>query len=125
MEARIYHECVRYYPFVLGAQPVRPVDLAAFYAAIANEGMRPEPYVIDSIERNGTKAVSKIRFLGDRIQDGKKAAVLKVKRAAKAVRAKAASVDKTIRAKPYQSLGIAAGAGLVAGYIISRKRKPS
>jgi membrane carboxypeptidase/penicillin-binding protein len=53
MEAQIYHECVRYYPFVLGAQPVRPVDLAAFYAAIANEGLRPAPYVIDSIERNG------------------------------------------------------------------------
>jgi membrane carboxypeptidase/penicillin-binding protein len=53
MEAQIYHECVRYYPFVLGAQPVRPVDLAAFYAAIANEGMRPAPYVIDSIERSG------------------------------------------------------------------------
>ncbi|HEY7243644.1 MAG TPA: transglycosylase domain-containing protein [Xanthobacteraceae bacterium] len=53
LEARIYHECVHYYPFVLGAQPVRPVDLAAFYAAIANEGMRPEPYVIESIERNG------------------------------------------------------------------------
>ena len=53
MEAQIYHECVRYYPFVLGAQPVRPVDLAAFYAAIANEGSRPEPYLIDSIERNG------------------------------------------------------------------------
>jgi membrane carboxypeptidase/penicillin-binding protein len=53
MEAQIYHECMRYYPFVLGAQPVRPVDLAAFYAAIANEGMRPTPYVVDSIERNG------------------------------------------------------------------------
>src|SRR5215831_14184899 len=53
VEAQIYHECVRYYPFVLGAQPVRPVDLAAFYAAIANEGLRPAPYVIDSIERNG------------------------------------------------------------------------
>jgi len=53
MEAQIYHECVRYYPFVLGAQPVRQVDLAAFYAAIANEGLRPQPYVIDSIERNG------------------------------------------------------------------------
>ncbi|HEY2184343.1 MAG TPA: penicillin-binding transpeptidase domain-containing protein, partial [Xanthobacteraceae bacterium] len=53
MEARIYRECVRYYPFVLGAQPVRPVDLAAFYAAIANEGLRPEPYLIESIERNG------------------------------------------------------------------------
>jgi membrane carboxypeptidase/penicillin-binding protein len=53
MEAQIYRECLHYYPFVLGAQPVRPVDLAAFYASIANEGMRPAPYVIDSIERNG------------------------------------------------------------------------
>jgi penicillin-binding protein 1A len=53
MEAQIYHECVRYYPFVLGAQPVRPVDLAAFYAAIANEGQRPSPYVTESIERGG------------------------------------------------------------------------
>jgi penicillin-binding protein 1A len=53
MEARIYRECQRYYPFVLGAQPVRPVDLAAFYAAIANEGVRPSPYVIEAIERNG------------------------------------------------------------------------
>jgi len=53
IEAQIYRECLLYYPFVLGAQPVRPVDLAAFYAAIANEGLRPAPYVIDSIERNG------------------------------------------------------------------------
>jgi membrane carboxypeptidase/penicillin-binding protein len=54
VEARIYTECQRYYPFVLGAQPVRPIDLAAFYAAIANEGVRPSPYVIESIEKNGT-----------------------------------------------------------------------
>jgi penicillin-binding protein 1A len=53
LEAQIYHDCLRYYPFVLGAEPVRPVDLAAFYAAIANEGLRPAPYVIDSVERNG------------------------------------------------------------------------
>jgi penicillin-binding protein 1A len=53
LEAQIYHECVRHYPFVLGAQPVRPVDLAAFYAAIANEGMRPVPHVVESIERDG------------------------------------------------------------------------
>src|SRR5262249_7473348 len=45
--------CVRYYPFVLGAEPVRPVDLAAFYASIANEGLRPAPHVVESIERNG------------------------------------------------------------------------
>jgi penicillin-binding protein 1A len=34
-------------------QPVRPIDLAAFYAAIANEGRRPSPYVVESIERDG------------------------------------------------------------------------
>jgi penicillin-binding protein 1A len=53
LEAQIYRECVPYYPFVLGAQPVRPIDLAAFYAAIASEGVRPQPYAIDSIEHNG------------------------------------------------------------------------
>src|SRR5262249_9911051 len=53
LEAQIYRECLRYYPFVLGAQPGRPVDLAAFYAAIAIEGMRTVPHVIASIERNG------------------------------------------------------------------------
>jgi membrane carboxypeptidase/penicillin-binding protein len=53
MEAQIYRECQRYYPFVLGAQPVRPIDLAAFFAAIANEGVRPSPHVIETIERDG------------------------------------------------------------------------
>ena len=43
LEAQIYRECVRYYPFVLGAQPVRPIDLAAFYAAIAKEGTAAPP----------------------------------------------------------------------------------
>jgi penicillin-binding protein 1A len=51
--AQVYSECLRYYPVVLGAQPVRLVDLAAFYAAIANEGLRPSPHVIESIERDG------------------------------------------------------------------------
>ncbi len=51
--AKIYTDCVRYYPFVLGAQPVRMIDLAAFYAAVANEGMRPQPHAIDSIEQDG------------------------------------------------------------------------
>src|SRR6516225_1681628 len=53
LEAQIYRGCIRFYPFMLGAEPVRPIDLAAFYAAIANEGMRPTPHVIDSIERDG------------------------------------------------------------------------
>ena len=53
VEAQIYRECLHVYPFVLGAQPVRPIDLASFYAAIANEGMRPTPHVVGSIERDG------------------------------------------------------------------------
>jgi penicillin-binding protein 1A len=51
--AKIYAQCVRYYPFVLGAQPVRMIDLAAFYAAVANEGLLPQPHGIDSIEKDG------------------------------------------------------------------------
>jgi membrane carboxypeptidase/penicillin-binding protein len=53
LEAQVYHDCVHYYPFVLGAQPVRPIDLAAFYAAIANEGTRPTPHVVEAIDRDG------------------------------------------------------------------------
>jgi penicillin-binding protein 1A len=52
-ELSIYRDCVRVYPFVLGAQPVRPIDLAAFYAAIANEGVRPVPHAVEAIEQNG------------------------------------------------------------------------
>ncbi len=48
--AKIYTDCIRYYPFVLGAQPVHMIDLAAFYAAVADEGARPQPHAIDSIQ---------------------------------------------------------------------------
>lgn len=51
LEAQLYAECERYYPFVLGAQPLRLVDLAAFYAAIANEGARPTPYALEAVEQ--------------------------------------------------------------------------
>jgi membrane carboxypeptidase/penicillin-binding protein len=53
LEAKIYGECMKNYPFVLGAQGLRMINLAAFYAAIANEGQRVSPYAIDSIEQNG------------------------------------------------------------------------
>jgi penicillin-binding protein 1A len=52
-EVQIYSQCERYYPFILGAQPVRVIDMAAFYATIANEGRRPTPYGIESIEKDG------------------------------------------------------------------------
>ena len=47
LEAKVYPECIPYYPFVLGAQPVRPIDLAGFYATVANEGARPAPYALE------------------------------------------------------------------------------
>jgi len=53
LEAKIYPECMKNYPFVLGAQALRMIDLAGFYAAVANEGLRVTPYTIDSIEKNG------------------------------------------------------------------------
>ncbi|HWP24770.1 MAG TPA: transglycosylase domain-containing protein [Xanthobacteraceae bacterium] len=53
LEAKVYSRCMHNYPFVLGAQAVRPIDLAAFYAAIASEGARFQPYAIDKIESNG------------------------------------------------------------------------
>jgi membrane carboxypeptidase/penicillin-binding protein len=53
VEAQLYEQCERFYPFVLGAQPLRPIDLAAFYAAISNEGARPTPHLIESIDQDG------------------------------------------------------------------------
>src|SRR5262249_25694767 len=51
--AEIYNNCIRSYPFVLGAQPVRMINLAAFYASVANEGALPHPHAVDSIEQDG------------------------------------------------------------------------
>jgi membrane carboxypeptidase/penicillin-binding protein len=53
LEAQLYAECERFYPFVLGSQPVRMLDLAGFYAAVANEGARPAPHVLEGVERDG------------------------------------------------------------------------
>lgn len=53
LEAQLYVECAPHYPFVLGAQPVRLLDLAAFYAGIANEGALPIPFAIEKIEERG------------------------------------------------------------------------
>jgi membrane carboxypeptidase/penicillin-binding protein len=53
IDAQVYRECIAYYPFILGAQPARLIDMAAFYAAAATEGHRPSPYSIVSIEQNG------------------------------------------------------------------------
>ena len=48
-ELQVYVQCVHHYPFVLGAQPVRPIDIARFYATVANEGLLPDTHVIEAI----------------------------------------------------------------------------
>jgi penicillin-binding protein 1A len=53
-EAHLYPECLRLYPFILGAQAIRIIDLASFYSAIANEGAYHAPYAIEAIEQKGT-----------------------------------------------------------------------
>ena len=53
LDAEVYRDCIPYYPFVLGAQPARLIDMAAFYAAVATEGRRPQPYSVLSVEQNG------------------------------------------------------------------------
>jgi membrane carboxypeptidase/penicillin-binding protein len=53
VQAKIYPECMKNYPFILGAQALRMIDLAGFYASIVNEGQRVSPYAIDAIEKNG------------------------------------------------------------------------
>jgi membrane carboxypeptidase/penicillin-binding protein len=59
LEAQLYLECTPHYPFVLGAQPVRMLDLAAFYAAVANEGAMPVPHAIEAVEEGGRVVYSR------------------------------------------------------------------
>ena len=50
-------ECMKNYPFVLGAQALRMIDLAGFYAAIANEGVRVDA-LFDRLRSSRTAAPS-------------------------------------------------------------------
>jgi len=61
-ELGIYDKPIRYYPFVLGAQPTRLIDMVTAYATIANIGLKPTPHFIDSIEENGKLVYQRPRF---------------------------------------------------------------
>lgn len=61
-ELGIYKQAQRYYPFVLGAQPARLIDIAVAYATIANIGLKPNVYFFDSIEENGRPVYQRPRF---------------------------------------------------------------
>lgn len=61
-ELGLYRQPLRYYPFVLGAQPTRLIDMAVAYATIANIGLKPTPHLIDSIEQDGKLIYERPRF---------------------------------------------------------------
>jgi penicillin-binding protein 1A len=49
-ELGIYKQTVRFYPFVLGSQEARLIDLATAYATVANIGLKPIPHFFDEID---------------------------------------------------------------------------
>jgi ElaB/YqjD/DUF883 family membrane-anchored ribosome-binding protein len=75
-----------------------------------------------AIDQAGRKSTGEIRSLSARLQTSIAGVKTRAKGIAKAVGKQASRADKKIRAKPYQSIGVAAGAALVAGYLMARKR---
>ncbi len=61
-ELGIYSAPDRHYPFVLGAQPARLIDMALAYATIANDGLKPSVHFIESIEDAGKMLYQRPRF---------------------------------------------------------------
>lgn len=69
-ELGIYKTTERCFPFVLGSQPARLIDMAVAYATVANSAMadqkyaelKPVPRFFDTIVENGREAVPQPRF---------------------------------------------------------------
>lgn len=68
------------------------------------------------------QAAAKIKRLKKTLRNGIEGAKLRAGNAAKAVRRGAARTDKAVRSKPYHAIAIAAGAGLLTGYLAARRR---
>lgn len=61
-ELGIYKRTERVYPFVLGAQPARLIDMAVAYATVANDGLKPTPQFVDKIVKDGRTVYERPRF---------------------------------------------------------------
>lgn len=61
-ELGIYKKTERVYPFVLGAQPARLIDMAVAYATVANDGLKPTPQFFDKIVKDGVTVKDRERF---------------------------------------------------------------
>jgi ElaB/YqjD/DUF883 family membrane-anchored ribosome-binding protein len=68
------------------------------------------------------QTAEQIKGIQSRVRNGIAVAKVGVTNAAKAVRKQAVRTDKVIRAKPYQSIAVASGLGLMTGYLLGRRR---
>lgn len=75
-----------------------------------------------SLSNVGEHATDDLRALKDRLSDSLVGVKTRVKALAKSARRQASRADESIRANPYQAMGIAAGIGLIAGLLIARRR---
>jgi ElaB/YqjD/DUF883 family membrane-anchored ribosome-binding protein len=75
-----------------------------------------------TISDTASHATVDLQGLRDRMQEAITGVRTRVKTIAKAARRQASRADDTIRANPYQAIGIAAGVGLIAGFLIGHRR---
>jgi ElaB/YqjD/DUF883 family membrane-anchored ribosome-binding protein len=75
-----------------------------------------------SLSNVGEHATENLQALKSRLSDTLVGAKARAKTFAKAARRHASRADDKIRANPYQATGIAAGIGLIAGFLIARRR---
>lgn len=73
-----------------------------------------------ALSQAGDTASDEVQVLRERLRDVLTDGQATVKDLAAAARRQAVRADETIRTNPYQAIGIAAGVGLLAGYLISR-----
>lgn len=72
----------------------------------------------------GVQATDKVTELRERLRDALANGKDTMKHLAASARRQAEHADEVIRENPYVAIGVAAGVGLVAGYLISRCNCP-
>ncbi len=72
----------------------------------------------------GVQATDKITDLRERLRDALAEGKDAVKHLTASARRQAAQADEMIRENPYAAIGVAAGVGLIVGYLISRCNGP-
>ncbi len=75
-----------------------------------------------TLNDTASHATADLQGLRDRLQDAIAGVRTRVKTLADTARRQASRADDTIRANPYQAIGIAASVGLIAGYLIGSRR---